>query len=66
VSARKEWLRITHGASGTTATVTIVEDNLSVKWSVKTFTNKIKAGIKEARVQGNRAMDELQEVSDHD
>lgn len=57
----KEWLRVSHGANNTTSvTVTLVEENLSVKWSVKTYTSTIAKGVAEARAGARKALAELQ------
>ena len=59
----KEWLKVKHSPSGTTATVTLQEDNLTVSWSVKTYVGQIKDGIREARLGAQRAMVDLREVA---
>lgn len=57
----KEWLRVAHAANNTTSvTVTLVEGNLTAKWSVKTHTPTIREGVKEARSWARKALDELQ------
>ena len=57
----KEWLKVTHAANGqTVVTVTIQVDNLTVRWSVRSYTSKIKEGVAEARKGARKAMTELQ------
>lgn len=58
----KEWLRVAHAASGTFATVTLVDDNLSVKWTVKTYVGGVGQGIAEARKAAQAAMADLREA----
>ena len=63
MNERKEWIKCSHSANGmTTATVSLVEGNLSVRWSVKTFVNAIPAGVKEARAGAVKALDQLKEA----
>lgn len=60
----KEWLRVTHSVPDkTTVTVTLQDESLSVKWSVKTYVSKIGEGICEARAHAERAMIELRKVA---
>ena len=57
----KEWLKVTHAANmQTVVTVTIQVDNLTVRWSVRSYTSKIKEGVAEARKGARKAMTELQ------
>ena len=46
MNERKEWWRASRAGNGTTTvTMTITEDNLSARWSVKTSSNQIKAAV---------------------
>lgn len=59
----KEWVRVAHSATGlTTVTVSLLEDNLSVRWSVKTYPSALKSGIAEARKYARKAMVDLREA----
>ena len=61
--ATKEWVKVAHAANGTTTvTVSIVQENLSVRWAVKTYTNQIKAGLVDARAGANKAMADLRQA----
>jgi hypothetical protein len=62
--ADKEWLKVVHTPTGTRATVTLYGDNLTVRWTVKTYMSRIKEGIAEARLHAQKVMVELREVSD--
>lgn len=59
---RKEWVRVSHTPSGTLVTVTFMEGNVSVKWSVKAYTSTLKAGLAEARAGAEKALGQLQEA----
>lgn len=58
----KEWFRVQHTPRGTTVTCTRQEDNLTVKWTVKTYTSRIREGAAEARAGAKKAMIELKEA----
>ena len=58
-AARKEWVRISHSPTQTTATVTLQQGNLSVRWSVKTYSTGVAKGVKEARAGAERALADL-------
>ncbi len=62
--ADKEWLKVVCTPTGMTATVTLQEDNLTVRWTVKTYMSRIKESITEARINAQKVMVELREVSD--
>lgn len=55
----KEWVKVSHSPKTTTVTVSLVEGNLSVRWSVKTYSTAIKGGVREARAGATKALDEL-------
>jgi hypothetical protein len=57
-----EWVRVSHAADKTTVTVTLVEDNLTAKWSVKCYTSTIKKGVAEARKLATSALADLREA----
>ena len=60
----KEWVKVSHSANGVTVvTVTLVEGNLSARWSVKSFTSGIKAGVEEARTRAHQALTDLREAT---
>lgn len=59
----KEWLKVKHTPTATTATVTLCEDNLTVSWTVRTYVGSIKDGIAAARDGARKAMVELREVA---
>lgn len=61
----KEWVRVSHAATGTTSvTVTLVEENLTAKWSVKTYASQIRRGVAEARLYAQQAMRDLHDALD--
>lgn len=58
----KEWVRVARPANGPTiVTVTLVEDNLTAKWSVKAYGN-IRTSVGEARTSATAALAELKEA----
>lgn len=56
---RKEWVRVAHAGGKTSVTVTLQEDSLVVRWSVKTYIGLITDGVREARAGAERAMGAL-------
>lgn len=56
----KEWMNVKHSPTITTVTCTMMEGNLTVKWTVKTYVGQIKRGVAEARAGARKAMDDLQ------
>lgn len=56
---RKEWVRISHSPTATLATVTIQDGTLTVKWTVKTYTTALAAGVAEARKGAQDALEAL-------
>lgn len=54
---------MSHRPSGTFVTATLVEGNLSVRWSVKAYPTALKRGLDEARKGALDALRELREVS---
>lgn len=64
-SERREWIRVraTPGLN-TRVTVTIVEDNISVAWTVKRFQGESLApAIEEAREWATKSLIEVQEAT---
>ena len=60
--ASKEWFKATHTPTSTTVTCTLSEDQLTVKWTVKTYTSHIKEGALEARKGAQKALGQLKEA----
>lgn len=61
-SSVKEWVKAAKPAHGpTVVTVTLVDGNLTAKWSVKSYSN-IQAGVREARSAAQKALAELREA----
>lgn len=58
----KEWIRVSHAGNKTHVTVTIVEDNLSVRWSVKCYASTLKWGVEQARAGARKALAELHQA----
>jgi hypothetical protein len=59
----KEWSRVSKPASGpAVVTVTLVDGNLSARWSTKAY-GQIKAAVIEARREAAQAITELREAT---
>lgn len=60
----KEWLKVSRAANGhLVVTVTVAEENLSSRWSVRTYRAEIKKAVIEARKFATEILDELREVA---
>lgn len=60
----KEWCRVSRAGDGkVVVTVTVVEENLSVRWSVKCFRAGIVAAVGEARRNALACLSELAEAA---
>ena len=60
-TAVKEWVKAAKPVNGpTVVTVTLVDGNLTAKWSVKAYGN-IKAGVAEARTKADAIVGEARE-----
>lgn len=61
----KEWLKVSRSANGTVVvTVTLAEENLSARWSVKCFRGAIVGAVREARKAAFTCLDELREAAE--
>jgi hypothetical protein len=60
----KEWFKFTRPSNGTNSslTCTLVKGNLSVKFSVKSFSNTVKEGVEEARTGAYKTLKEIEEA----
>lgn len=58
----QEWFSVKHTPTGTTVTCSLREDNLSVRWTVKTFIGSIPEGVEQARKGATTALDRLKEA----
>lgn len=60
----KEWLKVSRAANGTlVVTVTLSEDNLSSRWSCKTWRGDIQKSVRSARKAALEVLNELREVA---
>ena len=58
----KEWVKVAKPVNGpAVVTVSLVDGNLSARWSVKAF-NRIKDGVVEARAGATAALEQLREA----
>jgi hypothetical protein len=67
VSDAKEWISVRRSAKNVVqVTVTLVEDNLAAKWTVKAvgLRDRIKTAVAEARAGATAALAELKEAVD--
>ena len=62
MSEVKEWVKVVHAAGRTNVTVTLVDGNLTARWSVKCYASTIKQGVAEARAAAEKALQELREA----
>lgn len=59
----KEWVKVTHNANGQgSVTVSLVQGNLSVKWSEKLYVGLTKKTLPVARKNARRELRELREA----
>lgn len=58
-SEAKEWLKVTHSNKQTLVTCSLVEGNLSAKWTVKTYASEIKKGVAQARKHARQGLADL-------
>lgn len=63
----KKWTKVSRSAAGVTVvTVTLVDGNLSARWSVRTAIGGVKDGMRTATSYAKRALEELREAEEED
>lgn len=59
----KEWLKVTRGHNGVlVVTVVLSTDNLTARWSTKTYRGQVKGAVVEARKYANELIEELRDT----
>jgi hypothetical protein len=64
MTAPKEWLRVSHTPTGSTVTCTLLDGNLSVRWTVKCYTHTIRECVIEARAGAIKALADLRAMTE--
>lgn len=67
MAGEKEWRRVSRAANGSlVVSVTLADENLSAKWSVKAYLGKgkVKAAVIEARKYAAEILGELREAGE--
>lgn len=60
----KEWLKVSRAANqAIVVSVTLADENLSVRWAVKSYRSGIKKAITEARDAAAEMLAEMREVA---
>lgn len=55
----RRYVRVQHNVGATSVTVSLVDGDLSAKWTVKSYLGNVKAATTEADSAAHRALDEV-------